>query len=93
MVNTVLVYEKGSTYGSITVISAELRPELCRYQESDLDTAVLTISGSDIETLTTSSLDFKKSALSTLARDNYIVKVVIGDGSVTDIGRFEMRVV
>jgi hypothetical protein len=108
MVQTVLVYHKGATQGSITINTVTNDRKFTDYdpswadtgntqikvfQESDLDTTVLTISGSDIETVGTNSIDFKKSSLSTLNRDNYIVKVIPGDGTDTDEGRFEMRVV
>lgn len=108
MVKTVLTYYKGRDKENITVTNLIDDGKYSAYDaswadttnttivisdESDIDTALVTVSGSNVVSVSATTIVFKSTALSSLARGLYVAKVIPGDGTDTWEGRFEMRVI
>lgn len=108
MTQTVLTHRKGSTYGNYTINckindkkNSTYNPNWANtgntkieiYDESDDTTIVKTVQGANIVNITTSTIVFKKSSIDDMDEGHYIAKVVPGDGTFTDEGEFELKVV
>jgi len=108
MVNSILNYYKGRTRGNITLTNLINDGKFTAYDASWADTtnttvviseesaptvATLTVSGSDVVSVGTTTIVIKASSLSSLSAGKYIMKILPSDGTDTDEGRCELRVI
>jgi hypothetical protein len=107
MVNQTVEYYKGTTYGNITLTNLKNNPQFSPYsaawadttnttikivEESAIDDALVTISGTDIVSIGATTCVFKKSSLATLDRGFYLIRIFPGNGTLIDELRAELKV-